>query len=149
SRLSTLADKLQRFRDAGIEQVFIAQFNARLSQLSPAEFVGTVLEQRLRTRWLLVGDDFRFGHKRAGTIETLRAAKTFTVEQMHTVMIDGHRVSSTGVREALRQGALDAAGKLLGRPYSICGRVVHGQKLGRTLGFPTANVPLRFTPPLS
>jgi riboflavin kinase/FMN adenylyltransferase len=79
----------------------------------------------------------------------MRASNTFTVEQMHTVTLDGERVSSTAVRAALKDGALDVAEKLLGRPYSICGRVVHGQKLGRTLGFPTANIPLRFTPPLS
>jgi len=148
-RLSTLADKLQRFRDAGIERVIIAQFDAKLSKLSPEAFIGAVLEDHLHVRWLLVGDDFRFGHKRAGTIATLRAANTFTVEQMHTVTIDGHRVSSTGVRAALSDGDLAAAEHLLGRPYSICGRVVHGKKLGRTIGFPTANIPLRFMPPLS
>ena len=148
-RLSTLSDKLQRFREAGIEHVVIARFNAALSKLGPEQFIAAVLETQLNIRWLLIGDDFRFGHKRAGTIDTLRAAKTFTVEQMNTVVVDGHRVSSTAVRAALRDGALDVAETLLGRPYAICGRVAHGQKLGRSLGFPTANLPLRFMPPLS
>jgi riboflavin kinase/FMN adenylyltransferase len=148
-RLSTLSDKLQRFREAGIAQVVIAEFNAALSKLGPEQFIATVLERQLNARWVLVGDDFRFGHKRAGTIDTLRAAATFTVEQMHTVLVDGHRVSSTAVRVALRDGKLDFAETLLGRPYAICGRVAHGRKLGRTLGFPTANLPLRFMPPLS
>ncbi|MBK8739415.1 MAG: bifunctional riboflavin kinase/FAD synthetase [Betaproteobacteria bacterium] len=148
-RLSTLTDKLQLFREAGIEHVVIAEFSARLAGLSAEEFVGAILDQRLRTRWLLVGDDFRFGHKRAGTIDLLRAAPAFTVERMHTVLHEGERVSSSAVRAALQAGALDVAAKLLGRPYSITGRVAHGEKLGRTLGFPTANLPLRFTPPLA
>ena len=148
-RLSTVADKLQRFREAGIERAVIVEFNRELSQLSADAFVATVLEKQLRTRWLLVGDDFRFGHKRSGTVDTLRAATTFTVEQMHTVLIDGQRVSSTGVRAALANGDLDETERLLGRAYAITGRVAHGRKLGRTLGFPTVNLPLRFTPPLS
>ncbi|MEO7760939.1 MAG: bifunctional riboflavin kinase/FAD synthetase [Casimicrobiaceae bacterium] len=148
-RLSSLSTKLQKFRETGIEHVVIAQFTAALSRLTPDEFVSSVLEAHLGIRWLLVGDDFHFGYKRAGSIATLRAAKTFTVEQMNTMMIDGHRVSSTAVRAALQNGALDVAANLLGQPFAICGRVAHGEKLGRTLGFPTANLPLRFTPPLS
>ena len=148
-RLSTLAGKLQRFRQAGIEQVVIAEFNDALAAQSAQAFIDAILTQRLNTRWLLVGDDFRFGHKRAGTIDLLRGAPAFAVERMHTVVVDGERVSSTAVRAALQAGALDVAGKMLGRPYSITGRVAHGEKLGRALGFPTANLPLRFTPPLA
>ena len=148
-RLSTLTDKLQRFRDAGIEQAVIAEFDTRLAGVSAEEFIRAVLARQLSTRWLLVGDDFRFGHKRAGTIDLLRAAPEFTVERMHTVTVDGERVSSTAVRAALHSGALELAEKMLGRPYSISGRVAHGEKLGRALGFPTANLPLRFTPPLA
>ena len=148
-RLSTLTDKLQQFREAGIEQVVVAEFNARLAGLSAEEFISAVLTRQLKARWLLVGDDFRFGHKRAGTIDLLRAAPAFTVERMHTVHVDGERVSSTAVRAALQSGALELAEKMLGRPYSITGRVAHGEKLGRALGFPTANLPLRFTPPLA
>ena len=149
ARISTLADKLCRFREAGIEHVVIARFNAELAHRAAEQFIAMVLEQQLGTRWLLVGDDFRFGYKRGGTIDTLRASSTFTVEQMRTVMIEGHRVSSTSVRAALQAGQLELAEKLLGRPYAITGRVAHGQKLGRSLGFPTANLPLRFTPALS
>jgi riboflavin kinase/FMN adenylyltransferase len=149
ARLSTLCDKLERFAAAGIEHVVILEFDAALAQHSAEDFIARILEERLATRWLLVGDDFRFGHRRAGTIDTLRAARTFTVEQMHTVLVDGERVSSTAVRAALAAGRLDVAEKLLGRPYALTGRVAHGRKLGRTLGFPTANLPLRFMPPLS
>ena len=148
-RLSTVTDKLQRFRDAGMELVYIVEFGEKLAAQHAEDFVARVLEKRLDTHWLLVGDDFRFGNRRQGTIDTLRASKQFTVERMHTVDVDGLRVSSTAVREALKVGNLDQAAALLGRPYTITGRVAHGQKLGRTLGFPTANLPLRFTPPLA
>jgi riboflavin kinase/FMN adenylyltransferase len=148
-RLSTLTDKLEQFREAGIREVIVARFNAALAAQSADDFVRSVLQQQLGVRWLLVGDDFRFGNKRAGTIETLRASKTFTVERMNTVVHAGERVSSSAVRAALQAGDLDAATRLLGRPYSITGRVAHGEKLGRSIGFPTANLPLRFTPPLA
>ena len=149
SRLSTLTDKLDRIRESGIEQVIVARFDAKLAMLSAEDFVHSVLDKQLNVRWLLVGDDFRFGYKRAGTIDMLRSAPSFTVEQMNTVVHEGARVSSTAIRAALQSGDLEAATKLLGRPYSITGRVAHGEKLGRSLGFPTANLPLRFTPALS
>ena len=149
SRLSTLTDKLDRIRESGIEQVIVARFDAKLAMLSAEDFVHSVLDQQLNVRWLLVGDDFRFGHRRAGTVDMLRSAPSFTVERMNTVVHEGARVSSTAIRAALQSGDLEAATKLLGRPYSITGRVAHGEKLGRSLGFPTANLPLRFTPALS
>src|SRR5258706_11782324 len=93
-RLSTLTDKLCRFRDAGIAHVVIAEFNTQLARHTAEQFIGEALERQLETRWLLIGDDFRFGYNRGGTIETLRNASTFTVERMNTVTIDGHRVSS-------------------------------------------------------
>lgn len=148
-RLSTITDKLQCFRAAGIEQVVIVEFSDRLAALSAEDFIAQALEDELNTQWLLVGDDFRFGHRRLGTIDTLRAASGFTVERMHTVLVDGARVSSTAVRAALAAGDLDQAARLLGRPYAITGRVAHGAKLGRSLGFPTANLPLRFVPALT
>ena len=148
-RLSTVTDKLQRFHEAGIEHVVIAEFGERLAAQAAEDFIDHVLERRLQVRWLLVGDDFRFGHRRTGSIETLRAAPTFTVERMHTVLVDGLRASSTAVRAALQAGDVTAAARLLGRPYTISGRVAHGAKLGRALGFPTANLPLRFLPPLA
>ncbi len=99
---------------------------------------------------MLVGDDFRFGKARAGDLAVLRAhARTFSVEGMRTVAVDTQRASSTAVREALAAGDLAQAAALLGRPYAISGRVAHGDKLGRNLGFPTANIPLRQPPALS
>ncbi len=148
-RLSTLTDKLDRFREAGMREVIVVRFDAGVSSLSAEDFVRSVLEEQLNVRWLLVGDDFRFGHKRAGTVATLRASRAFTVERMATMIHHGERVSSSAVRAALQEGNLEAATRLLGRPYSITGRVAHGEKLGRSLGFPTANLPLRFTPALS
>ena len=149
TRLSTLTDKLDRFRDAGMREVIVARFDAALAAMSAEDFIASVLQRQLNVRWLLVGDDFRFGNRRAGNVSMLRAATTFTVERMNTVIHQGERVSSSAVRAALQAGDLDAATRLLGRPYAITGRVAHGEKLGRTLGFPTANLPLRFTPALS
>jgi len=106
--------------------------------------------RELRVRWVLVGEDFRFGKGRAGDIATLRrAARTFSVEAMRTVSVEGERASSTAVRTALAAGDLGHATALLGRPFVISGRVAHGAKLGRDLGFPTANIPLPRRPPLA
>jgi riboflavin kinase/FMN adenylyltransferase len=149
-RLSTLRGKLEQFAAHGVGEVHVARFNAALAALPAARFIDDVLVQRLGARWVLVGSDFRFGHARSGDLALLRsAATTFSVEAMPTVSVDGERVSSTAVRGALAEGALDRAARLLGRPYAIGGRVVHGEKLGRSLGFPTANIVLRHAPPLS
>ena len=149
-RLSTLRGKLERFTALGVARVHIARFDARLAALTAAEFIERVLVLSLRTRWVLVGDDFRFGRGRSGDLALLRAsARTFSVEAMPTVSVDGQRISSSAIREALGRGDLEHAAEMLGRPYAISGRVAHGDKLGRNLGFPTANVPLRHKPPLS
>ena len=149
-RLSTLRSKLERFAAHGIAQVHVARFNAALAALPAPRFIDDVLVRRLGTRWVLVGDDFRFGQGRSGDLAVLRrAATTFSVEAMPTVVVDGERVSSSAVRSALAAGELDHAARLLGRPYAIGGRVVHGDKLGRSLGFPTANIVLRHPPPLT
>jgi riboflavin kinase/FMN adenylyltransferase len=149
-RLTTLRMKLDLLRAFGVARVYVARFDAALAALAPETFIEDVLVRRAGIRWVLVGDDFRFGRKRAGDIATLRAhARTFSVEAMHTVVIDGERASSSGVREALQAGDLERAVRLLGRPYAIAGRVAHGEKLGRKLGFPTANLPLRHVPALS
>ena len=148
-RLSTLRAKLDLFRAYGVATTFVARFNAALAALAPEQFVHDVLEDSLQVRWVLVGDDFRFGKGRAGDLAFLRSrARRFSVEHMNTVHIEGLRASSTAVREALATGDLAAAEALLGRPYTIAGRVAHGRKLGRDLGFPTANLPLRHKPPL-
>ena len=149
-RLSSVRDKIERFAAHGVARTYVARFDGRLASLDPEAFIDSVLIRRLGVRWVLVGEDFRFGKGRAGDLARLRAAaRTFSVEAMRTVTIDQERASSTAVREALARGDLDRAAALLGRPYAISGRVAHGEKRGRNLGFPTANLPLRRKPPLS
>lgn len=149
-RVSSLRGKLERFAELGVTRTVVARFDQRLASLSPAEFIGDVLVRRLDARWVLVGEDFRFGKSRAGDIATLRAAATtFSVEAMRTVLVANERASSTAVRQALASGSLDRAAAMLGRPFAIAGRVAHGSKLGRSLGFPTANIRLRRMPPVS
>lgn len=145
-RLTRLRDKLQLFADAGIDQVLCIAFNKRFSQLSAQAFVQRVLLDALGIKHLQVGDDFRFGCDRAGDFAFLQDAGQrygFSVEPTATIEIDGLRVSSTRVRAALADADFPLARRLLGRPYSIDGRVMHGKKLGRTLNAPTANVQLK------
>ncbi len=152
ARLTRLRDKLELIEAAGVERVHVARFDRRFAALPPERFVGDVLVNGLATRWLLVGRDFRFGARRAGDFAALAAAGArhgFEVESMADVLSDGTRVSSSAVRAALAAGEFDAAERLLGHPYTISGRVAHGAKLGRSLGFPTANIVLRRPPPLS
>ncbi|MCC7325427.1 MAG: bifunctional riboflavin kinase/FAD synthetase [Burkholderiales bacterium] len=149
-RLMGLRPKLDAFRAFGIARTFVARFDAKLAALSPQAFIDDVLVARLDARWILVGDDFRFGRARAGDLAVLRAhAHAFSVEAMRTVSIDEERASSTAVRQALAAGELEHAAALLGRPYTLSGRVAHGDKRGRHLGFPTANIPLRQLPALT
>lgn len=150
ARVSTLRAKLELFRTYGVATTFVARFDAKLAALTAGAFVSEILERRLDARWVLVGDDFRFGSGRRGDLAFLRAtAKGFSVEAMRTVDVHGQRASSSAVRDALADGDLARANALLGRNYTITGRVAHGDKLGRELGFPTANVALRRRPPLS
>jgi riboflavin kinase/FMN adenylyltransferase len=151
-RLSRLRDKLELLAAAGVQRVHVARFNAGFAALSAQRFIDEVLVGGLRTRWLLVGRDFRFGEQRAGDFAALQAAAPrhgFELESMPDVLLEGERVSSSAVRAALQAGDLRGAERLLGHPYTISGRVAHGAKLGRTLGFPTANIVLRRVPPLS
>ena len=148
-RLTRLRQKVELFRAFAIAHVYVARFDQRLAGLAPETFIEDVLVRRLGVRWVLVGDDFRFGKARAGDLAVLRAhARTFSVEGMRTVVVSDERASSSAVRDALGCGDLDRAAALLGRPYAIAGRVAHGDKLGRNLGFPTANIPLKHRPPL-
>jgi riboflavin kinase/FMN adenylyltransferase len=150
ARLSALRAKLDLFRSYGVAIAFVARFDARLASLPAERFVTDVLDRGLQTRWLLVGEDFRFGRGRQGDLAFLRAVdRPFRVEAMGTVVVDGVRGSRTAVREALAAGKLDLARALLGRNYAISGHVAHGRKLGRALGFPTANIVLRHRPPLT
>lgn len=153
ARLTSLREKLKLLIRAEVDCIHVCRFNDNFARISPEEFVTRILGQELAVRWLLVGDDFRFGARRAGDFAMLQAfsaANGFTVEAMPSVNIDGQRVSSTAVRQALAHGDLNTARKLLGRPYSISGRVTDGDKLGRQIGFPTANIQLKYNhPPLS
>jgi riboflavin kinase / FMN adenylyltransferase len=152
ARLSRLREKLELIAEAGVDRTHVLRFGARLAALTADRFVDDVLVRALGMRWLLVGRDFRYGAKRAGDFAALQAAaekQGFGLEAMGDVMEAGQRVSSSGVRAALAAGDLAAAARLLGRGYSMSGRVAHGEKLGRTLGFPTANIVLRRRPPLA
>ncbi|MBA1191107.1 bifunctional riboflavin kinase/FAD synthetase [Pseudomonas entomophila] len=145
-RLSRLRDKLALLAEAGIDRVLCLPFNRRLSQLDARQFVETILVDGLGARHVEVGDDFRFGCDRAGDFDFLVKAGQrhgFSVEAAETIEQDGMRVSSTQVRKALAAGDFELAARLLGRPYQISGRVLHGQKLARQLGWPTANVQLK------
>lgn len=146
ARLARLRDKLQLLADEGVDRVLCLAFNQRLSKLSAAEFVDTILVDGLGVQHLEVGDDFRFGCDRAGDFNFLLQAgidRGFTVEAAQTVELDGMRVSSTQVRNALAAADFALAERLLGRPFQISGRILHGQKLARQLGTPTANVQLK------
>ena len=143
ARLSTLRDKLGYLDERKlVDRVFVYRFNHAFSRMSASDFIRTVLVKALQTRYLLIGDDFQFGADRSGNFELLAGCPDFVTEAMPSVLVQGERASSTLVRERLEAGDLEAAARLLGRPYQISGRVVHGRKLGRTLGFPTANVHL-------
>jgi riboflavin kinase/FMN adenylyltransferase len=152
TRLTSLREKLELLAALGLDSVYIARFDARFAARPAEEFVQNLLARQLRVRWVLVGEDFRFGARRAGDVALLRsvaAHSSMETEVIETVTDGGVRISSSAVRSALAQGQLARAEGLLGRRYSISGRVVHGDKLGRTLGFPTANVQLRHNrPPL-
>jgi riboflavin kinase / FMN adenylyltransferase len=136
-RIATLRDKLTELERCGIDQAVILPFNAKLAGLSPQAFIDDVLLQGLGAKYVLVGDDFRFGAKRAGdyaTLDAQGAIRGFDVARMQSYEVHGLRVSSSAVRTALHEGRMQDAAKLLGRPYSISGHVVHGRKLGRELG---------------
>lgn len=150
ARLASLREKLLLLDAAGVDRSYICRFDARLAAQTAERFIEDTLVRGLRVRHLFIGDDFRFGARRQGTFDMLRAAGErhgFGVESMPTLVLDGERVSSSAVRSALAEADLDHAARLLGRPYSIAGRVSHGDKLGRQLGFPTANIQMKHRRP--
>ena len=145
ARVGTLRDKLTELERCGVDQTIVLPFDARLAALSPQTFIDDVLITGLGARYVLVGDDFRFGAKRAGDYAMLDAAgvaRGFDVARMNSYEVHGLRVSSSAVRDALATGRMADAARLLGHPYHISGHVLHGAKLGRTLSFRTLN--LRF-----
>ncbi|ARO86853.1 bifunctional riboflavin kinase/FMN adenylyltransferase [Nitrosospira lacus] len=153
TRLTSLREKLELLAAAGVDRVQICRFNFDFARISAEDFIVRILRRGLAVRWILVGDDFRFGARRAGDFAMLKAFSDecgFEVEEMPAYAVDGLRVSSTAVREALADGDLDLVRRLLGRSYGISGRVVSGDRLGKKLGFPTANIQLKHNrPPLS
>jgi len=145
SRLTRLREKIIQFLTLPIDNVLILSFNQPFSNYDAEEFVSHVLVEKLNVKHLVVGDDFHFGKARRGNFALLRDYGKqfgFKVENTQSYQVQGIRVSSTLIRDALGEGNLKLAEKLLGRAYSICGRVTHGNKIGRTLGFPTANIQL-------
>lgn len=145
ARIATLRDKLHELARCGVDECVVVPFDQRLSSMTAPAFIDDVLVRGLGARYVLVGDDFRFGARRAGDYAMLDAAGQaagFDVARMNSYEVHNLRVSSSAVRDALGQGRMDDVARLLGRPYSISGHVVHGRKLGRELGCRTLN--LRF-----
>ena len=138
-RLSSLTDKVRRFRALGIEQLVVLPFNRQLRSMSAADFVEQALLLGLQAKWVQVGDDFRFGNDRKGDAAFLRQYD-FDLAEMPSQRINGQRVSSTAIRSLLADGQLNEAAAMLGEPYTLSGRVIYGRQLGRTLGVPTANL---------
>ncbi|MDO8932454.1 MAG: bifunctional riboflavin kinase/FAD synthetase [Rhodocyclaceae bacterium] len=146
ARLTSMREKLALLESCGVDRTYVCRFDRKLAALSADEFIDDVLVRGLNVRHVIIGDDFRFGRGRSGDFAMLERAgadKGYSCEAMHTVEVSGERVSSSAVRDALAAGDLEHAARLLGRPYVIAGRVVHGGKIGRQLGFPTANIQLK------
>ena len=145
ARLMRLRDKFMALKRYSVDRVLCLRFGARLADMPAEDFIRTILAEGLGVRYLVVGDDFRFGRRRAGNFGMLQKAGVqygFAVAPMHTFSVDGVRVSSTRIREALAAGDLGGAARLLGRGFRMSGRVAHGDKRGRTIGVPTANIHL-------
>jgi riboflavin kinase/FMN adenylyltransferase len=146
ARLCSLREKLEHFANAGVEKTYVCRFNRNFAKVTAEEFMQDILRKSLNAQAILVGEDFRFGALRRGSIIDFVEAK-FNLVGLPQVSLDGERVSSTRVRAALATGRLQEAASLLSRPYSISGKVVHGAKRGRQLGFPTANIHMRHERP--
>jgi riboflavin kinase / FMN adenylyltransferase len=143
--LSPLNERAMLLEDLGIDQLVLLPFDRELASLTPAAFVNEILIGRLQAQKVNVGEDFRFGHRRAGTAEDLKTLATkrgLAVNIIELLTLEGERISSTAIRQALNKGDLATADRMLGRPYCLVGPVVMGRQLGRTLGFPTANLQL-------
>ncbi len=144
-RLTRWREKYLALAALGVDWMVTLRFDEDIRAMSPQHFVERLLVANLNVRHIVVGDDFRYGSKAEGTIHSLRAAgesQGFGVEQVDPFIVDGVRVSSTAIRERLERGDCAGAARLLGRRYRMIGRVAHGERLGRTLGFPTANLRL-------
>ncbi len=145
ARLTSVREKIEQFRQAQIDRALLLRFNAALAAMSAQEFVERVLVRRLNAREIWVGEGFRFGHARGGDVDLLQRLGRehgFTANALEPVVIEGERISSSAIREALAGGSFALAARWLGRPFAIGGHVVRGQQLGRKLGYPTANLRL-------
>lgn len=145
ARLSRFREKIEMLRSYSIQQLCVLKFNQKLAQMTAQDFIQRLIVDGLNVKYLVVGDDFRFGKDRQGDFAMLQLAGKefgFQVVNMHTFAVDQIRVSSTRIRQALNAGNLMLAEKLLGRSYRMSGKVAHGDKRGRTMGFPTANIHL-------
>jgi riboflavin kinase/FMN adenylyltransferase len=148
ARLTSLREKLELFAEAGVEYAYVCPFNKRFAAVTAEDFMQRIVREAMKAQAILVGEDFRFGAGRGGSAMDFAEAGFELINLPH-VVFDGKRISSTAVREALANGDLAHAAKLLGRTYSISGKVVHGDKIGRQLGYPTANIHmLHDRPPL-
>ena len=146
ARLSTLRDKIVLLEELGIDRLVCINFNTKFAEMSAKDFIEKLLVKSLGVKYLVVGDDFCFGKGRVGNFEMLRTSgeqHQFAVVSMQSFLLGDKRVSSTEIRESLVKGKMEQARRLLGHPFILCGRVAHGQKIGRTLGFPTANIALK------
>lgn len=145
ARLNRLREKYMALTKAGTDFMLCMKFNSQLAEMPADEFIKEILVNKLAIKYLLVGDDFRFGKGRTGDFASLQKAGKkygFSVEDTSTQIHHQERISSTRIRDALNLGQLDLAAEMLGHDYNICGRVAHGDKRGRTIGFPTANIKL-------
>ena len=145
ARLSNLREKLEYFQHIGIKKVFVCAFNKPFAAINAQDFL-SILREKLNANTILVGEDFKFGAKRAGSVDDFKT-NGFDLIPMPSVDFNSERISSTRVRDALFSGNLILAAQLLGRHYSVSGKVVHGAKRGRELGFPTANIHMRHERP--
>jgi riboflavin kinase/FMN adenylyltransferase len=146
ARLMRFREKFEALAGHGVDIFFCPRFDAHMRRISADDFLRRILIHGLATRHIVLGDDFRFARRREGTLEHLQRASRaleFSIEQVPSVVVEGVRVSSTAIRELLWKGDMDRAAALLGRPYRMSGKVVSGESLGRSLGYPTANVDLR------
>ncbi|UJF19685.1 bifunctional riboflavin kinase/FAD synthetase [Vibrio sp. SS-MA-C1-2] len=146
ARLTRLRDKCVQLEKLGVERLLCINFNAHFAEMAPNDFIQHLLVERLGVKFLVVGDDFQFGRQRAGNFSTLKQAGEqfgFEVASTQSFRLLDKRISSTAIRHALANSDLSTAEQMLDRTYSISGRIAHGRKLGRTIGFPTANIPLK------
>ncbi|WP_305909698.1 bifunctional riboflavin kinase/FAD synthetase [Methylomarinum sp. Ch1-1] len=143
SRLTRLREKTIQFAKLPVDQLLVLRFNRHLANYRAEDFIKDILIAKLNVKYLVIGDDFHFGKARRGNFAMLKEAGRnfgFQLEDTHSYELNGMRISSTLIRDALGEGNLALAAKMLGRDYSVCGRVAHGDKRGRTIGFPTANI---------